>query len=126
MKTFTLAALLMATGICTTAVAAAPDNIAVYSTQTSNGSVSVGGKNSYTKTFEVVVANLSQQDVTLSKLCLKAYSPDKKEFKLDTVDEELSTGTLKPGDSVKSTAVFASSDADVYKAALIEISDNCK
>ncbi len=44
----------------------------------------------------------------LSKLCLKAYSPDKKEYKLDTVDEVLTSDSLKEGKPVKGIAVFAS------------------
>ncbi|MFW5389532.1 DUF4354 family protein [Yersinia sp. 2544 StPb PI] len=106
--------------------AATPVNIAVYATEKSNGSMSVGGKNAYTKTFDIVVANISDKDIDLSKFCLKAYSPDNKEFTPDTIDEVLTKGTLKEGTSVKSFAMFASENDAVYKAALIKISDNCK
>ncbi|MEX0444887.1 DUF4354 family protein [Xenorhabdus sp. SGI246] len=126
MKVSTLVASIALAGFCFVANASALDNVAVYSTEKSDGSMSVGGKNAYTKSFEVAVANLSGKDIDLSKLCLKAYSPDKKEFRLDTVDEELSQGTLKAGKSVKGIAVFASENDEVHKAALIKISDNCK
>lgn len=114
------------TGCCFAANASAPDNIAVYSTEKSNGSVSIGEKHFYTKTFEVAIAKLAGNDVDLSKLCLKAYSPDNKEFKLDTVAEVLSAGILKEGHPVKGIAVFSSENNNVSKAALIKISDNCK
>ncbi|CDL87840.1 DUF4354 family protein [Xenorhabdus cabanillasii] len=126
MKVSTLVASVALAGFCFTAHASALDNVAVYSTEKSNGSISVGGKNAYTKSFEVAVANLSDKDIDLSKLCLKAYSPDKKEFSLDTVDEDLNQGTLKAGKSVKGIAVFASENDVVHKAALIKISDDCK
>ena len=71
-------------------------------------------------------AKLSGDSIDLSKLCLKAYSPDNKEFKLDTVDEKLSAGTLKEGELVKGIAVFASKNDAVFKAALVKISDDCK
>lgn len=126
MKVTTIAASLALASFCFAANAATPDNIAVYSTEQSNGSMSVGGKNAYTKTFTVAVAKLSGNDIDLSKLCLKAYSPDNKEFKLDTVDEILSTGILKKGETVKGIAVFSSENDAVFKAALIKISDDCK
>jgi len=126
MKISTIAAFFALAGFCFAANAATPVNVAVYATEKSNGSMSVGGKNAYTKTFDIVVTNLSGKDIDLSKLCLKAYSPDNKEFTLDTVDEVLTKGTLKEGKSVKSFAVFASENDAVYKAALIKISGNCK
>ncbi|WP_047681670.1 MULTISPECIES: DUF4354 family protein [Xenorhabdus] len=126
MKVSTLVASVTLAGFCFVANASTLDNVVVYSTEKSNGSMSVGSKNAYTKSFEVAVANLSGKDIDLSKLCLKAYSPDKKEFRLDTVDEELNQGTLKAGKSVKGIAVFASENDVVHKAALIKISDNCK
>ncbi|HEN3636759.1 DUF4354 family protein [Yersinia enterocolitica] len=126
MKISTIAAFFALASFCSAVNAATPVNVAVYATEKSNGSMSVGGKNAYTKTFDIVVANLSGKDIDLSKLCLKAYSPDNKEFTLDTVDEVLTKGTLKEGKSVKSFATFASENDAVYKAALIKISDNCK
>ncbi|WP_339351510.1 DUF4354 family protein [Xenorhabdus koppenhoeferi] len=57
---------------------------------------------------------------------MKAYSSDKKEFRLDTVDEDLNQGTLKAGKSVIGIAVFAAENDVVYKATLIKISVDCK
>ncbi|WP_191121359.1 DUF4354 family protein [Serratia marcescens] len=113
-------------GFCFAANATTPGNVAVYATEQSQGSMAIGDKTAYTKTFEVSLAKLSADTVDLSKLCLKAYSPDKKEFKLDTVDEVLTSGSLKEGKLVKGIAVFASENDDVLKAALVKISDDCK
>ncbi|VEB99709.1 Uncharacterised protein [Cedecea lapagei] len=126
MKAFAAISTLALASFSFSAAAAVPETIAVYATQKSDGSMSVGGKSAYTKTFEVMVANLSDKDVDLSKVCLKATAPDHKEFKLDTVDEDLTKGHLKAGKTVKGMAVFASEDAAVYRAALVTLSDECK
>lgn len=126
MKHIIMAASVTMAFFCCAANAAVPDNVAVYSTEQSKGSVSIGGNDVYTKTFEVVVANLADKEIDLSKLCLKASSPDHQEFKLDTVDEKLTKGTVKQGQSVKGIALFSSDNAAVQQAALIKISDDCK
>ncbi|HGN2000227.1 TPA: DUF4354 family protein [Pseudomonas aeruginosa] len=47
-------------------------------------------------------------------------------FRLDTVDEELTAETLKPGATVEGEAIFASEDDAVYGASLVRLSDRCK
>ena len=126
MKVLTLVSSLALAGFCFSAVAATPENIAVYATHKSTGSMSVGGKSAYTNTFEVMVANVSDKDIDLSKVCLKATAPDHKEFALDTVDEALSKGSLRAGKMAKGIAVFASEDAKVNDALLITLSAECK
>ncbi|NIF32830.1 DUF4354 family protein [Enterobacter sp. Cy-643] len=126
MKAFAVISTLALTSFCFSAAASVSDSLAVYATQKSTGSMSVGGKSAYTNTFDVALANLSDKDVDLSKVCLKATAPDHKEFKLDTVDEALVKGQLKAGKMAKGIAVFASEDAGVYKAGLITLSDDCK
>ncbi|MDR6367009.1 DUF4354 family protein [Enterobacter sp. SORGH_AS_0287] len=126
MKVSTVIVSLTLAGFCFAANASIPRNIAVYATEQSQGSISIADKTAYTKSFEVSIAKLSAENVDLSKLCLKAYSPDKKEFKLDTVDEVLTSGFLKEGKPVKGIAVFASENDEVLKAALVKISDDCK
>lgn len=98
---------------------------AVYATEKNNGSISADGKNVYTKTFEVTLGNIYSNDIDLSKFCLKAYTSDNKEFTLDTVDEVLTTGILKQGESVKSFAMFSSSDEAILKASIVKITGNC-
>jgi hypothetical protein len=124
MKVSAIFAFLTLAGFCFAANASTPSNVAVYATEQSQGSISIGDKTAYTKTFEVSLAKLSADTVDLSRLCLKVYSPDKKEYKLDTVDEVLTSGSLK--EPVKGIAVFASENDDVLKAALVKISDDCK
>ncbi|HAI06603.1 MULTISPECIES: DUF4354 family protein [Pantoea] len=126
MKFSTIVASLTLAGMGFAANAVTPGNVAVYATEQSQGSVSIGDKTSYTKTFEVSIANLSGDPVDLSTICLKAYTPDNKEFKIDTVDEALTTGSLKQGKPVKGIAVFADEQDVVLKAALVKISDECK
>lgn len=106
--------------------AASQTNIAVYSTEKSIGSIYLDGKIVYTKTFDVLLANFSIDETDLSKYCLKAYSPDNKEFLLDTVGEELTNKILKKGDSVKSFAMFSSENTSVYKAAVIKLTNKCQ
>lgn len=101
-------------------------NIAVYSTEKSTGSITIGNNAIYTKTFEVSLANLTSENVNLSNFCLKAYSPDLKVFKLDTVDESLTSGSLSRQKPVKGIAMFSSDSNAVYNAHLIKISNNCK
>lgn len=113
-------------GFCFAANASAPGNVAVYATEQSQGSISIGDKSEYTKTFDISIARLSADTVDLSKLCLKAYSPDRQEFKVDTVDEVLTSGSLKEGKPVKGIAVFSSENDAVLKARLIKISNDCK
>ena len=125
MKLYTIIASMGLIGFCFSASAATVDNVAVYATERSQGSISIGAKNAYTKTFEVALAKLSGDSVDLSKVCLKAYSSENKEFKLDTVDQALSVGSLKEGKTVKGIAVFSSGDEAVLKATLVKISDEC-
>lgn len=125
MKVSAIFASLTLAGFCFAANASTPSNVAVYAIDKSKGSISIGYKTAYTKTFEVSLAIVSADTVNLSKLCLKAYSPDKNEYKVDTVDEVLTSGFLKEGKPVKGIAVFASENDDILKAALVKISDNC-
>lgn len=112
-------------GFSFAANASTPENIVAYATAQSNGSISVRNKLAYTKSFDVAVVKLFGDDVDLSKQCLKAYSPDNKAFRLDTVDEALTTGILNDGQSVKGIALFASDNPTLLDAALVKITDDC-
>jgi hypothetical protein len=107
------------------ALAGNAESVAVYSTQQEQGSAAIGSKVFYTKSFIVSVANISDKTLDLSKLCIQVFSSDGKAFKLDTVDEKLASGSLKPNVMVKGEAVFTSSDESVYKASLVKINDKC-
>lgn len=126
MKVSAIFASLALTVFCFSANGSTPSNVAVYATEQSQGAISIGDKTAYTKTFEISLVKLSSDTVDLSNLCLKAYSPGKKEYKLDTIDEVLTTGSLKESKPVKGIAVFASENDDVLKATMVKISDDCK
>ncbi|EQC02341.1 hypothetical protein K931_20957 [Aeromonas salmonicida subsp. pectinolytica 34mel] len=125
MKIAIIATALVLAGSGFAANASTVGDIAVYATAKSQGSISIGTKEAYTKTFEIALAKLSGNDIDLSKTCLKAYAKNNQEFKLDTVDEALVSGVLKKGDMVKGIAVFADNNDAVLNAALVKISDNC-
>jgi hypothetical protein len=125
MKISIIATALVLAGSGFAANASTVGDIAVYATEKSQGSMSIGTKDAYTKTFEIALAKLSGNDIDLSKTCLKAYAKNNQEFKLDTVDEALVSGVLKKGDMVKGIAVFADNNDAVLNAVLVKISDNC-
>lgn len=102
-----------------------PENIMVHSRIKSEGSRTIGSQYSYIKTFNVALSNVSDDDIDLSGLCLKAYTVDNEEFSIDSVDNVLSHGILESGKQVKGLAVFSSDTPNVLKSALIKISKFC-
>lgn len=101
------------------------DNLVVYSIQQDKGATSLGNQAFYTKSFDVTLANVGDKDADLSKFCLKAYNKHGKPFKLDTIEETLTTGNLLPKKTVKGMAVFASNDESVYDASIVKLSYEC-
>ncbi|WP_238279490.1 DUF4354 family protein [Yersinia wautersii] len=102
------------------------NGVTVYATQQNKGSIAIGDKSYYTKDFKVFIANLSDNEIDLSSLCLAVYSPDGKNFKLDTVDETLVQGKLNPQAMVEGVAVFSAEDDSVYHSAIVKVTDKCK
>lgn len=90
----TLAGLLAAPSL---GFAAAPDAVMVFARQGDKGSVSVGDKHFRTQAFKVRLVNAAKSEISLKNSCLVAQSAAGQSFRLDTVDEELTTETLKPG-----------------------------
>lgn len=101
------------------------DKVLVYSSEQSNGSVSIGKRWAYTKNLEINVVNMSNSDLDLSKLCFRATSPENKEFKLDTIDEKLTSSVLKPKQFLRGSLAFSSDSTSIHKTVLIKISDKC-
>ncbi|ULH09885.1 DUF4354 family protein [Serratia marcescens] len=120
-----LAAIVLST---TTFIASASvgDSIKLDAKQGSQGVMNIAGKTVYTQRFDIILTNQGNKAVDLRKVCLTAYTPKGKKFALDTVNEELIEGVLKPRASVKGFAVFTAYDASVYKATKVKIVDNCK
>lgn len=119
----TLAGLLAAPSL---GFAAAPDAVMVFARQGDKGSVSVGDKHFRTQAFKVRLVNAAKSEISLKNSCLVAQSAAGQSFRLDTVDEELTAETLKPGATVEGEAIFASEDDAVYSASLVRLSDRCK
>ncbi len=125
MKISTLFTSFALAGFSFSANTTVPDQLFVYATEKCNGSVSLGDKSAFMKSYTIAIANLTTRNVDLSTLCLRAYSTDNQEFTLDTVDEDLTQGILRRGKSIRGTAVFVSENNAIIKGALIKISDNC-
>ncbi|MEX3137550.1 DUF4354 family protein [Serratia ureilytica] len=102
------------------------EDIAVYAKEINLGSISIGDNVAYTKSFEVVLVKLSGGVTDLSKLCLSAFTSDGMHFQLDTIDENLVIGKLKPGKIVKGNATFSSDNDNVLKANSVKINENCE
>lgn len=71
------------------------------------------------------MVNASEKDIDLSKYCFKAFLGSR-EFKVDTIDENLHNKVLKNNESVKGLIVFASINRDITKAAVVKLTDKCK
>lgn len=106
-------------------MATVPNGVTVFASQKEAGSISTVKKSYYTKTFEVMVANLSEKEFDLSKYCFKAFLGSR-EFKVDTIDENLHNKVLKNNENAKGMIVFASINRDITKAAMVKLTDNCK
>lgn len=106
-------------------IASVPDGITVFASQKEDGSISSAKKSYYTKTFDVTVVNASEKDIDLSKYCFKAFLGSR-EFKVDTIDENLHNKVLKNNESAKGLIVFASINRDITKAAVVKLTDKCK
>lgn len=106
--------------------AASPyDTVMVRASQGERSAISVGDKSFYVKSFNVEVLNVGPQPVDLSKVCFKAYDKGGKEFKVDTIDEVLTTGTLKAQGHIKSFIEFASENDGVFDAQIVKLSSKC-
>lgn len=86
-------------------MAAVPNGVTVFATQKETGCISTAKTSSYTKTFDVTVANLSEKEFDLSKYCFKAVLGSK-EFKVDTIDENLHSKVLKNDESIQKVSLF--------------------
>ncbi|HGJ5855367.1 DUF4354 family protein [Arsenophonus nasoniae] len=54
-------------------MASVPNGVTVFASQKEAGSISTPKKSYYTKKFDVMVANLSEKELDLSKYCFKAF-----------------------------------------------------
>lgn len=100
--------------------------LAVYSVEKSVGSISLSGYAAYTKEFDVTVINLSENNINMSKFCLKAASSEKLEYTLDSVSDSLKNGVILPGMKLNGTATFLSKSEDIHKASsIVTLASEC-
>lgn len=106
--------------------AASPyDTVMVRASQGERSAISVGEQSFYVKSFNVEVLNVGPQVVDLAKVCFRAYDKEGKEFKVDTIDEALTTGSLKAQGHIKSFIEFASEDDAVFNAQIVKLTTQC-
>lgn len=107
------------------AIATANDRLVVLATDRSSGSMTVGDMIAYNKTFDLVLANSSDEAIDLTEICLVAQTVDGDSFGLDTVEGTLSTGILEVGGNASGFATFASDNVAVLEAASVHASSSC-
>ncbi|EFA5471459.1 TPA: DUF4354 family protein [Escherichia coli] len=125
LKRNTLLTLAVSTLISSVAHATSVDNIAVYAVEKSRGSVSVADQNIYTKSFNVILKNLSEKDISLSDYCIKGVSPDGKEFIMSPVKDDILKNTLQAHKTVQGIFSLHGDNISVQKTALLKLSDDC-
>ena len=101
------------------------DEVSIIATPRSESATSLGGETFFSQTFDVTLTNVGEKEIDLTTLCLAARDSSGKEFHLDTIQNTLTSGTLKPGTNIKGFAGFAGPDESVYKARAVVISGNC-
>jgi hypothetical protein len=89
--------------------------------------MSVGDKITYSKSFTVLISNMSKkQSLDLAKGCFKAVMPDKSERKVSVIDEVLAKGKLKPNENRSSFVEFSADDDSIYKAVAVKYQTTCQ
>jgi hypothetical protein len=92
----------------------------LISTHKNQGSIWASGKGVYFKAFEATLLNTGKEDLDLSKLCFQAYDAKGNAYGVDTIDQGLTEGTVKPLQSVRGFYQFTGEkgvlDASMVKA----------
>lgn len=125
MKSNTLMTLMTAIFFSSTAHATPVDNIAVYAVEKSRGSVSVAEQNIYTKSFNIILKNLSERGIPLFDYCVKGISPDGREFIMSPVKDDILKKTLQAHKTVQGIFSLYGNDISIQKTALVRLSDDC-
>ncbi|MHC8346714.1 DUF4354 family protein [Pseudomonas sp. RT6P73] len=122
-KTFIALAL---TVVTLNAQAEAPaESLMLWSTQKDQGSIWTSERSFHFKSFDAMLLNGGQKDVDLSKLCFQAYDAKGNAYHVDTIDESLVQGVLKPGKAVRGFYQFTGDDG-VYSASMVKVLRSCK
>lgn len=98
----------------------------LFSIEKTQGSMWTSTKSAYFKSFDAMLLNGGENDIELKDVCYKAYDSIGNAYKLDTIDERLSSGILKAGESISGFYQFSSDGEGVYDASVVKLLRNCK
>ncbi|EIY5162707.1 DUF4354 family protein [Klebsiella variicola] len=121
----TLLILVVLPFIALTAHATSVENIAVYAVEKSRGTVSIAEQHIYTKSFNVILKNLSDKDITLSNYCIKGISPDGREFIMNSIKDNILKNILPAHKISQGLFSLHGNNISVQKVALIKLSNDC-
>lgn len=97
-------------------VIAVPDNV----------SATTMGKNVYfTKSFDLLVTNMGQDSVDLSKGCFVGYDKKEQAYKVDIIDEKLTTSQLAGNKPVQGNIGFSAETDEVYNVQFVRFQQEC-
>lgn len=102
------------------------NDLMIIATPKTQSATSSEDKVFFSQTFDIGVANTGATDINLDKVCFIALGDKGKTFNADTIDQKLTSGLLKSGESVKGFAAFAGSDKSIYDVRIVKASESCK
>lgn len=111
--------------ISLTAHATSAEKVAVYAVEKSRGTVSVAEQHIYTKSFNVILKNLSDKDIKLSDYCIKGISPDGREFIMNSIKDDILKNILPAHKTAQAIFSLHGNNISVQKVALIKLSNDC-
>lgn len=126
MKTFVVAFSLLGS----VAAAQAAETIAVFAKEEGLSSVNMGEASTILKRHSVVLRNVGSEDRDLTTGCLilsanSDPSATGDVYHVDTIDENLVSGTLAPDGAVEGNVAFAANTQDVLDAHFVHYLANC-
>ncbi|MGN6448680.1 MAG: DUF4354 family protein [Brucella intermedia] len=96
-------------------------DLIVTSAPTTRSATSMEDKVYFTQRFDVVIGNVGNSDISLKDVVLVAQGDNGKLFDTDTIEDTLTSGILKPGQSAKGFVAFAYEDKTVYGAWVVKV-----
>jgi len=112
------------------AAQAAEGTLAVFAKEEGVSSTNIAGTGALMKRFTITLQNAGLEDVDLSHGCLvlsnSGDASDKGDvYYVDTVDEDLVTGLLKPDATVEGPASFVGASASILDAHFVHYLEAC-
>lgn len=100
-------------------------SLMTVATEKNVGVMAIGDRVAYTKEFDLLILNGGEKQIDLAKGCWRLYGPRGEVYELDTIGEEVTSGTLKPKNPRKSFAIFAGEDPAIHNAKLVRFLLSC-